>query len=100
VKQRIGRPSEACRLLSPDQAAVYLGLGSRWAVYRLVAAGELPAVKLAGKLRLDRIDLDQLIQEKKRPVPGTIPRPSHFADRPRASLAPLGARHRRAVTVR
>ena len=27
------------RLLSPDQAAVYLGLGSRWAIRRLIVNG-------------------------------------------------------------
>lgn len=42
------------RLLSPDQAARYLGLGSRWVIYRLIAQGTLPAIRLARKLRLDR----------------------------------------------
>jgi hypothetical protein len=32
------RPTER-RLLSPEQAAAYLGLRSRFAVYRLVASG-------------------------------------------------------------
>jgi excisionase family DNA binding protein len=45
------------RLLSPDAVAGYLGLGSRWSVYRLLKAGELPAVTIAGKLRIDREDL-------------------------------------------
>ncbi len=53
------------RLLSPDQAARYLGLGSRWAIYRLIARGELPAIRLARKLRLDRADLDALIDRAK-----------------------------------
>lgn len=53
------------RLLPPDQAAAYLGLGSRWAIYRLIAAGQLPVVKLAGKLRIDRQDLDALITRLK-----------------------------------
>lgn len=56
--------SEA-RLLVPDAAARYLGLRSRWAVYRLVSAGALPAVRLAGKLLLDRHDLDALIEARK-----------------------------------
>ena len=34
------------RLLSPDQAAAYLGLGSRWAIYRLVKSGQLVSVTL------------------------------------------------------
>ncbi len=49
------------RLLSPDQAAVYLGLGSRWAVYRLIGNGQIPVIRLAGKLRIDREDLNLLI---------------------------------------
>lgn len=53
------------RLLSPVQAAQYLGLGSRWAVYRLVSEGQIPAIKLAGKLRIDRGDLDRLVEQLK-----------------------------------
>jgi excisionase family DNA binding protein len=53
------------RLVVPTAAAVYLGLRSRWAIYRLVAAGELPAVRLAGKLLLDLRDLDALIETRK-----------------------------------
>lgn len=53
------------RLLSPDQAARYLGLGSRWVIYRLIAQGTLPAIRLARKLRLDRADLDVLIDRAK-----------------------------------
>jgi excisionase family DNA binding protein len=49
------------RLYSPDQAARYLGLGSRWAVYRLIANKQITAIRLAGKLRIDRDDLDRLI---------------------------------------
>jgi excisionase family DNA binding protein len=41
------------RLLSPEQVAEYLGLGSRFAVYRLVASGHLPALRIANKLRID-----------------------------------------------
>src|SRR5438128_84380 len=75
------------RLLSPEAAAAYLGLGSRWAIYRLVSSGQLPAVRLAGKLRLDRADLDRLIDASKsqggvsrgpdtkmRPVTPVVPR--------------------------
>ncbi len=46
------------RLLSPEQAAIYLGLRSRGAVYRLVASGQLPALRLANKLQPDLRDLD------------------------------------------
>jgi excisionase family DNA binding protein len=53
------------RLLSPSQAATYLGLGSRFAVYRLVTAGQLPAIRLANKLRLDVEDLNAMIENAK-----------------------------------
>ena len=63
-KEREG-PSPKQRLLSPQEAATYLGLGSRWAVRRLVLNGALPVVRLAGKWRLDLEDLDRLIAAKK-----------------------------------
>jgi len=53
------------RLLSTADAARYLGLGSRWAMRRLIAAGEIPAIKVLGKLRTDRRDLDAWIEEHK-----------------------------------
>jgi excisionase family DNA binding protein len=59
----------ARRLLSLDEAARYLGLGSRWAVRRLVVNGALPVVKIAGKWRLDVEDLDKLISAKKSVAP-------------------------------
>jgi excisionase family DNA binding protein len=82
------------RLMTPTQAASYLGLGSRWSIYRLVGAGELPALKLAGKLRLDRVDLDLLIQAKKRLVAGVSPGHSQMRNRPRTKLTPLVPRRR------
>lgn len=99
MKEDIAQWSEARRLLSPDQAALYLGLGSRWAIYRLIAAGALPAVKLAGKVRLDRVDLDKLIQTGKCSVPVVLPRASQLTDSPRTRLGPLPSR-RRSVTLR
>jgi len=59
----------APRLFTPDASARYLGLGSRYAIYRLVAAGDLPVVHLAGKLRIDVQDLDALIEIRKRISP-------------------------------
>jgi excisionase family DNA binding protein len=56
----------ACRLLSLDEAARYLGLGSRWAVRRLVVKGALPVVKIARKWRLDVEDLDARISAGRR----------------------------------
>ena len=53
------------RLLSPEQVAAYLGLRSRFAVYRLVASGQLPALRIANKLRVDLRDLDSMIENAK-----------------------------------
>jgi excisionase family DNA binding protein len=52
------------RLLSPTEAATYLGLTSRFAIYRLVSSGKLPAVRLANKVR---------IAPKDRPGPAGCP---------------------------
>jgi excisionase family DNA binding protein len=85
------------RLLSPNQAAAYLGLGSRWAIYRLVKSGQLAAVPIAGKLRVDRQDLERLIEAKKceastRPTPVAAYR-SPALGAPRGRLAPLAPRN-------
>jgi Helix-turn-helix domain len=53
------------RLLSPEQVAAYLGLRSRFAVYRLVGSGQLAALRLANKLRVDLRDLEILIEKAK-----------------------------------
>jgi len=53
-------------MLSLDDAARHLGLGSRWAVRRLVVKGALPVVKIARKWRLDVEDLDALISARRR----------------------------------
>jgi excisionase family DNA binding protein len=87
------------RLLSPDDAAVYLGLGSRWAIYRLIAQGAVPALRLAGKLRLDRDDLDLLIARLKTPSAEDHKQRVVTTSTP-ATLAPLRSRRVRAsVTV-
>ena len=68
------RPLER-RLLAPEDAARYLGLSSRFAVYRLVSSGRVPAVRLGSRLRLDLHDLDRVIDEAKNARP-SAPRPS------------------------
>ena len=86
------------RLVSPSDAATYLGLGSRFAIYRLVASGQLPAVRIASKLRLDLRDLDAAIDEAKDPNQRANDRPRGVATRPRAvprELAPRRLRKRR-----
>ncbi len=95
------RPLEQ-RLLSPEQAAAYLGLRSRFAVYRLVARGQLPALRLAHKLRLDLRDLEVMIESAKAAgarlaVLGPT-RPTTLRSVPR-QLAPL-RRRRSSVTPR
>ena len=96
----------ARRLLSLDEAARYLGLGSRWAVRRLVVSGALPVVRIAGKWRLDVEDLDKLIftlkvGETNMGVRGS-PRHDHARSTatPPARLAPLAPRSPRVVTER
>jgi excisionase family DNA binding protein len=88
------------RLLSPVEAADYLGLGSRFAIYRLVSGGQLPAVRLANKLRIDLRDLDGAIEQAKGGVSGPDayrsggPRRSRIVPR---QLAPL-RRAKKSVT--
>jgi excisionase family DNA binding protein len=93
------RPLEQ-RLLSPERAAAYLGLRSRFAVYRLVASGQLPALRLANKLRVDLRDLESMIENAKvgatlRPVNPGSPRVSRPVPR---QLGPPCVRHQ-PVTV-
>lgn len=98
----------ARRLLSLDEAARYLGLGSRWAVRRLVVNGALPVVRIAGKWRLDVEDLDKLISAKKSvaPEPGSRDSSTREVTPGRAStafprrLSPLAPRPARLVTKR
>ena len=79
------------RMLSPSEAAAYLGLTSRFAIYRLVASGSLPGVRLANKLRLDLRDLDAAIDQAKSENRRPRVSPARGAVRPRAvprDLAP------------
>jgi excisionase family DNA binding protein len=84
-------------MLSPDQAASYLGLGSRWSIYRLVGSGQLPRTTIAGKLRIDRLDLDMFIERSKRAVPlspNTLRTAHRVSDPRRTRLAPLSRKLR------
>ncbi len=54
----------APRLLSIDQAAVYLGR-SKEAVAHMVASGKIPKVQGDRRIQLDVRDLDQWIEENK-----------------------------------
>ncbi len=52
------------RLLSTPDAARYLSV-SRWAIHRMVASGELPAVRYFKYRRIDVRDLDRFIARSK-----------------------------------
>jgi len=89
------------RLLSPVEAAAYLGLQSRFAIYRLVANGFLPAVRVANKIRLDLWDLDAAIEEAKSGGTWRKASVARGPMRPRAvprELAPI-RRRQRSVTA-
>jgi excisionase family DNA binding protein len=52
------------RLLTVDQAAVYLGR-TREAVQHLVGSGKVPTVRADRRVFLDRLDLDKWIDDNK-----------------------------------
>ena len=83
------------RLLSPERAAAYLGLRSRFAVYRLVASGQVPALRLANKLRIDIVDLDTLIENAKAAGPSRARESRGKAPARRPVPRQLAPRHRR-----
>jgi excisionase family DNA binding protein len=55
----------APRLLTLEQAAIYLGL-TKDALKAKVHLGRIPTVDLDNKLRFDRHDLDRIIEQNKR----------------------------------
>src|SRR5439155_20023390 len=85
------------RLLSVHEAAVYLGLGSRYAIYRLISSGRLPAVRLGSRIRLDLRDLEAMIENAKTvaslPAPNSARQAAVWSVPTR--LAPLERRTRR-----
>ena len=87
------------RLLSPSEAAAYLGLTSRFAIYRLVANGSLPGLRLANKLRLDLRDLDAVIEQAKSENMRSQASPTSRAVRSRAVPRELAPVRMRSVTV-
>ena len=62
--QKNHAPALAPRLLSVDQAAVYIGR-TKDAVQYLIAVGKLPAVRADRRVFLDVHDLDNWIEEHK-----------------------------------
>ena len=57
----------APRLLTLNQAAIYLGLTAD-ALKAKVHMGRIPTVDLDKKLRFDKLDLDRIIEESKKVV--------------------------------
>ena len=55
----------APRLLTLNQAAIYLGLTAD-ALKAKVHMGRIPTVDLDKKLRFDKLDLDRMIEESKK----------------------------------
>ena len=52
-------------LLRPEEVAYALGI-SRSSAYQMIAAGELPSVKVAGMTRVPREALEKLARVKRR----------------------------------
>jgi excisionase family DNA binding protein len=59
-----GQANRRSPLVSLDDAATYLGI-SRDGIYRLIAAGELSAIKIRRRTLLDPEDIDRLIERSK-----------------------------------
>ncbi|WP_321417321.1 helix-turn-helix domain-containing protein [uncultured Desulfobacter sp.] len=53
----------AKRLLRPDEVATQLSVSKR-SVYRLIADGYLPALKVGSTLRVTQADVDKYIQRQ------------------------------------
>lgn len=60
--------------LRPMEAAEAIGI-SRSAVYALISAGELPAIRVGGVLRVPCAELREWIASKSREVKGFAPEP-------------------------
>jgi excisionase family DNA binding protein len=52
------------RLYTVQEAAIYLGR-SEWSVRRLIWSGELPSVRLVGRVHVDIRDMDSVIEQNK-----------------------------------
>jgi len=55
------------RLLSPDDAADYLGI-AHWKLLELARNGALASIKVHRTIRFDQVDLDTFIESHRRPV--------------------------------
>ena len=52
------------RLFTLPEAAIYLGR-SLWSIRRLIWNGDLPQVRLRGRVHVDILDMDSLIERNK-----------------------------------
>jgi excisionase family DNA binding protein len=59
-------------LLRPSEAAEILGL-SLSKVYALLAAGELPAIKIGDSTRVPVVELQEWLAARRRGLEGTVP---------------------------
>ena len=57
-------PRKTKRLYTLDEAAAYLGR-SIWSVRRLIWNGDLPSVRVAKRVHLDLLDMDEFIDKHK-----------------------------------
>lgn len=58
-------PEQEVRLLTVVQSANFLGI-SRSQIYNIIKRGELRCVKIENSTRVDRVDLNAFIEEKKK----------------------------------
>jgi excisionase family DNA binding protein len=65
--QANARASLGRHLLSVREAAEMLGIGHAM-VYKLLAAGQLPSVRIGGRRLFDPADLDRFIDERREPA--------------------------------
>jgi excisionase family DNA binding protein len=60
------RPSSE-RFRRPDEVAAELGL-SEWSVYRLIRRGELRPIKISGRIRIERAEIDRYVRDSQQDV--------------------------------
>ena len=51
------------RWLRPSDAAIYLSIATK-TIYSLAARGALPACKIGGSVRIDKLRLDELLKDR------------------------------------
>lgn len=59
------KPGDERQLMTLEEVAEYLRIGKRTA-YGWAKSGRLPAFKVGGTWRFDRVDIDEWVDEQKR----------------------------------